>query len=338
MRVLVTGATGFVGTSVVAEALHAGHDVTAVVRPASSSRAFGGFADHPRLRLARVDLRDRAGLAGCFDDVDAVIHLAAAKSGDFATQFAGTVLSTENLLAALVGSPVRRLVAVSTFSVYDYSNLPAGSVIDEQTPIDLHPQKRDEYAQTKLIQERLYREEMARREVVILRPGMIYGRDNLWHALLGAELGPLFLRIGSRATLPMTYVENCAEAIVAAVDAEGVAGLTLNIVDDPLPTQAEFVAALGKQMELPSSIPVPWPVMKAGAHLVSAVNDRFLGGRAKFPGIVVPEKLDGRFKPFGYTNAAARRALGWAPRFGLDEAITRSLGDVDVAAERANAS
>ena len=197
-----------------------------------------------------------------YDDVDAVIHLAAAKSGDFATQFAGTVLSTENLLAALVGSPVRRLVAVSTFSVYDYSNLPAGSVIDEQTPIDLHPQKRDEYAQTKLIQERLYREEMARREVVILRPGMIYGRDNLWHALLGAELGPLFLRIGSRATLPMTYVENCAEAIVAAVDAEGVAGLTLNIVDDPLPTQAEFVAALGKQMELPSSIPVPWPVMK----------------------------------------------------------------------------
>lgn len=332
-RVLVTGSTGFVGRYVVAAALAAGHEVTALVRPASRE-PFSSIADHPRLRLERADLRDAASLAGRFDDIDVVIHLAAAKSGDFATQFAGTVLATENLLAAL-GPSVRRLVAVSTFSVYDYSTLAAGSVIDESTPIDAHPAKRDEYAQTKLIQERLYRQESARREVVVLRPGMIYGRGELWHALLGAELGPLYLRIGRSATLPMTYVENCADAIVAAVDAESAAGATLNIVDDALPTQGEYATALAAQTEVPSSVFVPWPVMKAVAHTVSAVNDRLLGGRAKFPGIVVPEKLDGRFKPFRYSNAAAKATLGWSPRWSLEEAFRRSLGSADLVAERA---
>lgn len=337
MRVLITGSTGFVGSYAVAEALHAGHDVTALVRPASSS-PFAAFADHPRLSIARADLRDARSLAGLFDEIDVVIHLAAAKAGDFATQFAGTVLSTENLIGALQGSAVTRLVAVSTFSVYDYGALKAGSVIDESSPIDLDPRRRDEYAQTKLIQEELYRAEMVNREVVILRPGMIYGRDELWHPLLGAELGPLFLRIGSRATLPMTYVENCVEAMVLAVDAPGVAGATINIVDDALPTQASYVGALAAQTDIPSSVPVPWPVMKLVASTVSAANERFLGGRAKFPGVVVPEKLDGRFKPFRYTNHRARTMLGWTPRYGLDEAFRRSLGAVDLVAERARST
>jgi len=334
VKVLVTGSTGFVGSAVVASALHAGHDVVALVRPASRT-PFPTIASHPRLTLARGDLRDPASIEGAFDGVDAVIHLAATKSGDFATQFAGTVLGTENLLAAVAGTSVERLVAVSTFSVYDYTSMAAGSVIDESSPIDLDPRRRDEYAQTKLIQERLYRAAMSDLDVVILRPGMIYGRGELWHALLGAELGGAFLRIGSRAVLPMTYVENCADAIVAAVDAPGVAGETINIVDDALPTQAEYVEALSHHMAISSSIPVPWPVMKLGAAVVSGVNERFLGGRAKFPGIVVPEKLDGRFKPFRYTNDRARKLLGWFPRFGLDEAFARSVSDVDLVAERA---
>lgn len=330
-KVLVTGANGFVGAHVVAAALGAGHDVVALVRPASRN-PLPSLVDHPRLSIARGDLRDRRTFDGAFDGVDAVIHLAATKAGDFATQFAGTVIGTENLLAAL-GPSVRRLVAVSTFSVYAYSSMPAGSVLDESSPIETDPRRRDEYAQTKLIQERLYRDHMAAREVVIIRPGMIYGRGELWHALLGAELGPLFLRIGSKATMPMTYVENCAEAIVAAIDAPDAAGRTINVVDDDLPTQASYVEALSRVMEIPSSVPVPWPVMRGVAATISAVNDRFLDGRAKFPGIVVPEKLDGRFKPFRYTNDVAKEVLGWRPRYPLREAFERSLAERDLLAE-----
>lgn len=336
MKILVTGATGFVGRHVVEAARAGGHDVRALVRPASVLP----FGDDPGITVIHRDLRTRTGLEDALTGIDAVIHLAATKAGEFYTQFAGTVAATENLLAAMDTVGVTRLVGVSTFSVYDYRNLATGELVTEETPIDGAPARRDEYARTKLIQEQLYLDwSDNEHRVAVARPGMIYGRDNLWHALLGAELGPRFLRIGSSAVLPLTYVENCAEALVLAaevlaVDPSPVAGEIVNIVDDDLPTQADYVAAVSNVIEPPPSISVPWPVMRTAAGVLDWGNERFLGGRAKFPGIVVPERLHARFKPLRYTNAKAKRLLGWTPRFGLGEALARSVAE----AERVGAS
>lgn len=334
MRILVTGATGFVGVPVTAAALGRGHQVRAVVRPSSSGESLGTLLDDPGLDTARVDLRSPSGLVEALDGVDTVIHLAAAKAGDFYTQFAGTVIATENLLAAMTESGVRRLVAVSTFSVYDYLNIEAGSVVDESAPIDLEPARRDEYARTKLIQERLYRQFADADEandVVILRPGMIYGGDELWHDLLGTSLGPVYLRIGTKATLPMIYVENCADAMVLAAerlaeDPETVDGQVINLVDDDLPTQQEYVDEVVKVIDQPRSVTIPWTGMKVGADLLERANQAIVGGRAKFPGFVVPHRLHGRFKPLCYTNAKAKELLGWQPRYGMSEAFQRSVG------------
>ncbi len=330
LRLYVTGATGFLGSVVVETARARGHEVVAVVRPASRSGALGDG-----VTPARIDLRSRAGLVDSLDGVDSVIHLAAAKSGDFPTQFAGTVVATENLLEAMVTAQVSQLVGISTFSVYDYRALASGSLLDEQSPIDPTPAGRDEYARTKLVQEQLYRQFAAgngsgRRRTVILRPGMIYGPDNLWHALLGAELGPRFLRIGSRAVLPMTYVENCAEAIILAAErlaepSSPVDGEVINIVDDDLPTQADYAEAVATRTEVPPSITVPWPAIRTASEALAVVNRTLLSGRAKFPGIAVPDRLYARFKPLRYTNAKAKRLLDWSPRYGLIEAIERSL-------------
>ncbi len=334
MKVFITGATGFVGSYAVADALAAGHQVAALVRPASAN-PLASIADHPRLSLVRADLRDRRSLVGALDDVDAVIHLAAAKAGDFSTQFAGTVLTTENLLTAMTDSPVKRLVAVSTFSVYDNTRLRAGSELDESSPIERSASRRDEYARTKLIQETLYREASTDFEVAILRPGMIYGRDNLWHSLLGSPLGPRFLKVGGRSILPMTYVENCVHAMTLALSGEAAVGATLNIVDDNLPSQAEYIRALQPYYSIPRSIAVPWPALRSFARGIAYLNGRLLDGRGKFPGIVVPERLDARFKPFRYPNRAAKKALGWTPRYSLDQAFARSVSGVDLIAETA---
>jgi nucleoside-diphosphate-sugar epimerase len=337
VKLFVTGATGFVGRYTVAAALAAGHQVRAVVRPTSSGSELGPLLDHPALELVRTDLRSRAGLDEALGGTDGVIHLAATKSGDFYTQFAGTVVATENLLAAMVGSGVGRLVAVSTFSVYDYRPLAAGTTLTESTPIDLEPARRDEYARTKLVQEELYSSFAAdpAHQAVILRPGLIYGRDNLWHALLGAELGPRFLRVGSRAVLPLLYVENCAEALILAAsrlaeDPGPLRGEVINLVDDDLPTQGRYVELVSAVMEPPPSLLVPWPAMRLAAGALDRANELLLGGRAKFPGIVVPARLHARFKPLTYTNAKAKRLLGWRPRFGLSEALARSVGEPDV--------
>ncbi|MGI9616401.1 MAG: NAD-dependent epimerase/dehydratase family protein [Acidimicrobiales bacterium] len=331
MKLLVTGATGFVGRYTVAAAVDAGHRVRALVRPAGTAAALGRYESDPSVEIVRGDLRSPAGLDDAVNGVDAVVHLAAAKEGDFATQFAGTVLATENLLGAMTATGVERLVGVSTFSVYDYRAMRNGELVTEDSPIDETPARRDEYAQTKLLQEKLYRRFGSADHVVILRPGMIYGRGNLWHALLGADIGPRFVKIGSRAVLPLTYVENCALAFVLA--AEGLAtdpstvdGEVINIVDDDLPTQHDYAAAVEAATETPPSRSVPWPVVNTMASLLDRGNHLFLDGRAKLPGIAIPDRLHARFKPLSYTNEKAKRLLGWTPTVGLADAIERSVG------------
>lgn len=328
--VFITGAAGFVGQYVVAAVLRSGYKVLANIRPKTQIESIS-WHDHPNVTLVRQDLRSRRGLVESLAGADAVIHLAAVKSGDFYDQFAGTVIATENLLWAMAAAEIKQLVAISTFSVYDFLGMRSGQLLDETSPLEPMPQNRDEYAQTKLIQEKLYR--AFEGEVTILRPGMIYGRDHLWHALIGAEFGNTWLKIGGKATLPMAYVENCAEAIAAALSAPNAIGQTINIVDDALPTQKAYLERLLQYTpEPPKLIPVSWFAMRSVANLAWWVNQTFLAGQAKMPGILVPAKLQGRFKPLKYSNAQAKTLLDWTPRFTTAEAFSRSCSELDLVA------
>ncbi|HEY9881007.1 MAG TPA: NAD(P)-dependent oxidoreductase [Leptolyngbyaceae cyanobacterium] len=327
MKVFVTGASGFLGKYVVDAALAKGHHVLAMVRPTSKVERLP-WHDNSNVTLVRQDLRQARELADVLEGVDAVIHLAAVKSGDFYDQFAGTVIATENLLDAMVASKVQRLIAISTFSVYDYMAKRSGTLLDESFPIEDSPLDRDEYAQTKLIQEDLYRafEKEQNGEVTILRPGMIYGPNNLWNPCLGAEFGSSFLRIGAGGKMPLTYVENCAEAIVAAVDQPASIGQTINIVDDNLPKKSVFTRELLKRdSNPPKVVAVNWGIMKLIAGTAWFVNQQFLGGKARLPGILVPAKLNARFKPFRYSNDLAKKYLQWTPRYTLEQALDRSI-------------
>lgn len=329
MKLLITGASGFVGKYVVAEGLRRGHTIKAIVRPQTDVTRIP-WHDHECLELVRIDLRQQAELTAALEGVDGVIHLAAVKSGDFYDQFAGTVMATESLLAAMNKAAVSRLVAISTFSVYEYQQKRAHSLLDEDSPLVTAERvvNRDEYSQTKLIQEQLYREfEQEGGKVTILRPGMIYGREYLWHALLGAEFGSVLLRIGTRGILPLSYVENCAEAMIITAESEAAIGQTLNIVDDHLPTQGKYTQELKKRHPAPKLYYCPWVVMKSIAGFGWWINQTFLKGGAKMPGIVVPAKLHGRFKPLRYTNQRAKTVLNWQPKYSFTASLDRSCGD-----------
>lgn len=333
MKLLITGASGFLGQYVVTAALQRGHQVRAVVRPSVDVTRFN-WHDHPAVEFSRVDLRRQDGLIDAVRGVDAVLHLAAAKAGDFYTQFAGTVIATENLLEAMQAANVLRLIAISTFSVYEYWRTPIGTLIDEDATLEKTPLERDEYAQTKLIQEAMVREFATTHNapVTILRPGMVYGRNNLLNACLGAELtDTVWLKIGARAEMPLTYVENCAEAIVLAAEQDAAIGQTINIVDDNLPTQQVFADKLFPRLKTkPRMVPVNWTLMRILTWLLWAYNQVVLKGKAKFPGIFVPAKLHARFKPLRYTNARAKQLLNWTPKYSLDEAFDRSCSDTEL--------
>ena len=330
MKLLITGASGFVGQYVVAEALRRGHQVRAVVRPASNEKRLI-WHNHPNIELVRLDLRRKNGISEALQDVDAAIHLAAAKEGDFYTRFAGTVIATENLLDAMVEVNMMRLINISTFSVYDYLRSPSGTTITEQSLIESDPLERDEYAQTKLLQEELVREfeQNHKAQVTTIRPGLIYGRDNLLSSLLGGQLtNNLWLRIGGYATMPLTYIENCAEAIVLASERSQAINQTINIVDDNLPTQRAYVKKLKEfKYPLPKWIPINWKLMRSVAWTFWKYNKVVLKGQARLPGIANPIILDARFKHFRFENTLAKEILNWNPKYSLDTAIERSCSN-----------
>lgn len=332
MRLLVTGAAGFLGRYVVATALQHGHHVRALDRPESLAQRLP-WAGHPALEAARVDLSEPAGLPDALRGVDAVIHLAAAKEGSFEFQHAGTVLGTANLLESMRRSGVSRLVLIGTFSVFDYLRLPEGELIDESSPLEREPELRDAYARTKLMQEQMVRE-FARAQngrVSILRAGVLYGRGHLWNARLGVALRPnLWLRIGQDAEMPLTYVENCADAIVSAAERPEAIGETLHIVDDNLPTQRTYADAVARRVApRPWQLPVGWGLMQSVARATWEVKTRLLGDREVLPGILVPARLHARFKSLRYSNERAKRILAWSPRFSLEAALERSCGPAD---------
>src|SRR5262249_23258388 len=130
VRVLISGASGFVGQHVVAEFLRRGHTVRALVRPATRLEDLNC---PPDVEVYRGDLRAGQDLRGAFAGVDVLVHLAAAVTGGEDAQFATTVVGTERLLDAMARSRTRRLVLASSFSVYDWSAI--RGTLNEESPL-----------------------------------------------------------------------------------------------------------------------------------------------------------------------------------------------------------
>jgi nucleoside-diphosphate-sugar epimerase len=108
--------------------------------------------------------------------------------------------------------------------------------------------------------------------------------------------------LAGAAELPLTYVGNCAEAIVAAAEApEG--GWVVNVVDDDRLTRAAYLRALARAATpSPLVVDLPWAVLRAGGRSANLVGVH--------AGMLHPARLAARCQPLRYTNAAAR-ALGW---------------------------
>jgi len=327
MRVLITGATGFLGRYVVAAAVRRGHSVTALVRP---SRELPESFFPVGVAIARGDVRNaeclpaalqnRAGL----QSIDAVIHLAACVVGDDESQFANTVVGTENLLAAMCLQQVTRLVHCSTFSVYDWQQ--SGRQLDEQSALESDLYARDGYAISKTWQERLVRRTADEHgwQLTVLRPGFIWGAGNELIAGIGQSVGRWHIVIGGRRRLPLTYVENCADSFVTALETPAACGQTYNVVDTDTVTAWQFMgeclqagAAVGRRLYLPYWLGI------GVAQLANWTSRWLFGPTGKLPGLLVPIKFRARFRPLEFPNGKIREELGWHPKWNFRSAWQR---------------
>jgi len=309
LKILVTGATGLLGSRVVCQLLDKGHAVRAIVRPASRTLP----ADwRDRAEIVRADLLTTPVLQGLFDGMDVVIHLAAAMRGTGDDPFASTTIGTERLLTAMqLAGSVRCIVLAGSCSVYDYSS--PIQVLNEESTLLTNTYNIDGYAAAKLEQERLTRRfaEENQWTLTVLRPGYIYGPGAGPAAVAGLALGRLFLVVAPLSRLRLTHVENCAAAFVNAAE-KRVAG-TFNIIDDDGVTAWRYAGRLKIRGRRCLRIPVPYHMGLVTAHLAKCIH-RVLQplGIRRLPGIFNPRQYRARFRPLDYDNRLARDRLAWA--------------------------
>ncbi len=329
MKVLVTGATGFLGTALVERLLARGEDeVRCLVRTGSDRTRLDALAaryPQAKIELFAGSLASKDAAAKAIDGVEVVYHLAASLLGAAADIFLNTVVASKNLLEAIVGAgrPIK-VVLVSSFGVYGVADLPRGHVVDEQTPVEPHPERRDLYSQAKIRQERLFREYQARAgfPLVVLRPGVIYGpRGSRFSVRVGLEMFGLFLHLGGDNVLPLTYVDNCAEAIALAGRTEAANGQTYNVVDDDLVTARAYLRRYREEVKRVRAVPVPYPAMRAISTLVQRYHAYSKG---QLPAIFTPYKTATSWGGNRFTNAKLK-ALGWRPLVSTEEGLRRAF-------------
>lgn len=339
-RLLVTGANGFVGTRVVHTLLEYGfRNLRCFVRPTGRLDALqetlARYSAGEEVEIVRGDLTSPSDCDRAAREVRVAFHLAAGFDKSFAGAFMNSALTTRNLVESLLATsqPVR-LVNVSSFAVYSNLLMKRGELLDETAPLEDSPHGRwDAYGYGKLKQEEIVRRYGRDKglEYVILRPGTVFGpgKKDLT-GRIGIGTFGIFLHIGGGNVLPLTYVDNCAEAIVRAGLVPGIEGQTFNVVDDKLWTSRRFLAAYRSANPSFRSIRVPYTV----ASLLSRAWEWYSrASRGQLPPAFNSRRCSAEWKGNRYSNERLKAALGWSPRVPMDEAMIRFLSQFSVAGE-----
>lgn len=314
LRMLITGATGFLGQAVVSEADTRGHAVHALQRSDASSGDEVANATVFRGDLAEPgDWLDQALV-----DVDVIIHVAASMSGDPSAHDRDTLAATASLCAAARRAGVSRMVLISSIAVYSSAAHLEGALVTEETPL-MRPDApgRDAYARAKRAQEEIVRD-AGFPELWVLRPGAIYGPSRTWNANVGPSVGPLLLRVGAGGEVPLLQVQSAARAILDAAETRpDLIGEVLNLVDMPLPDRAEFVQAHQASGWPRHVLPVPWFIW----HLLARGIGNLIGS-----GWLLPDTARARMMPVRYTSAAAQDRLNWVPESDWRAGLSAAMG------------
>ena len=331
MKILLTGAGGFVGKRILERLLaHGQTDIRCMLRDTSKGAALQTIAaTHPtaQVELFAANLKNPSDITAALDGVGLVIHAAAAMKGSPAEMFLDSVVASRNLLDAIVALDAAqrpRVVLVSSFGAMGVAPLARGAMLDENTPMEAHAELRDVYSYAKLRQEQMFWDYHRRFgfELVVLRPGVIYGPGGgHFSNRVGLSMFGIFVHMGGNNLIPLTYVDNCADAIVIAALSPQANGQIYNVVDDDLPTSREYLRLYKQQVKAIRSIPIPYWLLLWGSKKVERYNTKSKG---QLPAVFTPYKIRTTWGGNRFTNAKLKQ-LGWKPLISTREGLYRAF-------------
>jgi nucleoside-diphosphate-sugar epimerase len=276
MRILVTGASGFIGSGLVSALSEAGHDVCALMRPSASSEFLKG------VKFTRLsgDLGDQESLSRACENVDAVYHVAgltAARNKEEFFKF--NAEATRNLAnAAIKSGSVKKFIFVSSLAAAGPSfGLSPRSETETDTPVSM-------YGESKLRAE-LYLDELkGKLNFIAIRPPMVYGPRDKNVFLFFKTIQKQWMPILPAKTptghkyYSAIHVDDLITALVAALDApeaDFANGERFFVSDGQIYTYERIMTTIAQELKVkPFRFKVPSMIMKSMASMGS------LAGRA----------------------------------------------------------
>ncbi len=320
-QVLLTGGAGFLGKEIVRLLLDKGYRITALVRSSSDYTAL----DRPGVSLVFGDVRDQDILRKAIKGAGFIIHAAAVMSGSWETYYDCNVQSTQDLLDLALEEKIEKFVYISSISVYDHSRLRSGAVLGEDRRLGSE-EKMGFYPRTKLMAEKLVRKYIDEKDLpgVILRPGPIFGPGGpLFPARTGQGLGKsLILMVGNtRTEVPISYVENVAGAVGAALSVPELQGGSFNVLEERGVPRREYLRLVKR--DIGAEVSSPWlplwlvRLMQIGLRIMFG----FMGKKAPFGST----NFTWFSRTFRYSSDKLRRYLPSYPTVDLETALHRTV-------------
>ncbi|HLX39681.1 MAG TPA: NAD-dependent epimerase/dehydratase family protein [Ktedonobacteraceae bacterium] len=324
MKVLVTGAAGFLGGHLVDMLVERGDEVRAMALPVENT---AHLEEMPGVEVVRGDMTDASSLKRAVRGVQRVYHVAA-RTGPWGLEDvyrAVNVQGLADLVHAAIDAGVRRIVHTSSITVYGHH---LQGIVTEEAPFHAedNPYSRSKIAGEKLLGN-LVKDNAA--PVVIVRPGWIYGpRDTASFARFVSlvESGKYFLVGSGKNIVPIVYVRDVAQGIIKAGDAgDEVIGRAYTIADDRRVTQAQYLDSIADALQVPHlTTRLPYKGLYAAGRTAELLWQA-MGRRNAAPPPVTTYGLTLLGGDQMFSIGKARRELGYEPVYNIERGVAEGV-------------
>jgi len=321
-KVLVTGGTGFLGNALIRRLINEGYPVRVLARKLSKIEHLKALG----VEIFFGDVADSESLTAAFQGIDLVLHAAADTAGSSKAGELSTIQGTRNVIDFCRQFKVKKLIYISSCSVYGVADYKQGHVVTEESALERFPERRGHYSLAKLKAEQLVTEAIKEKRlpIVCLRPGTYFGPGgDIFTPMMGFAVShKLFIIIGKGDfSLPLVSIDNLVDAIIMVMQKSEGIGKVYNVVDSNPPTKKQYVESFLKKL-YPNAkyIYLPYSMFYGIVYLQEIMINMLK--RSPF---LTRYRLVSSQKKISYDSSRIRNELKWTPPATMQDAYEKVI-------------